>query len=61
MIISGCMRRGCDMRNVLRSLGVVMLAVGVSIADSDNLVIPIILTVVGSIIMLFVSKEDCNE
>lgn len=49
------------MRNVLRSLGVVMLAVGVSIADSDNLVIPIILTVVGSIIMLFVSKEDCNE
>lgn len=49
------------MKNVLMSLGMVMLAVGVSIADSDSLVIPVILTVVGGIIMLIASKEDCNE
>ena len=49
------------MRNVLMSLGMLMLAVGVSIADSESLIIPIILTIVGSLIMMFASKEDCNE
>ena len=47
------------MRNVLMGLGMIMLAVGVSIADSDNLIIPVVLTAMGSIIMLFASKGSC--
>lgn len=49
------------MRNILMGIGFMMLAVGVSIADSDSLIIPIVLTISGSLIMLFASKEDCNE
>ena len=47
------------MRNVFMGLGIIMLAVGVSTADSDNLIVPVVLTAVGSIIMLFASKGSC--
>lgn len=49
------------MRNVLMGLGMLMLAVGVSIADSDSLIIPVVLAISGSLIMMFAGKEDCDE
>ena len=49
------------MRNILMYLGFIMLVLGASVADSDSLIIPTILMMLGGLILLFVSKEDYNE
>ena len=41
--------------------GVVLLAIGVSIADSDNILIPAVLAILGCLMILFTNKEGCDE
>ena len=57
MIISGCMRRRCEMKNVIGKLGFVILAIGVSVADSDNLLIPVVVTGFGILLISYGFKE----
>ena len=49
------------MKNFIEKLGVVLLAIGVSSADSDSLIIPTVLVILGCVILLFTDKEGCDE
>lgn len=45
------------MNKWIMSIGWILLAIGVSCADSEHLMIPIVMVVVGSLMMYFGSKE----
>ena len=46
------------MRDYMDILGLVLLALGGSFADSDNLIIPIVVTGIGALMMLYSSREE---
>ena len=45
------------MRKILETLGILMIALGVSTADSEWLIIPVTLMAMGFIIMGFVERS----
>lgn len=42
-------------------LGYLLLALGVSTIDSEHLIIPLALTIIGSVLLLVSSKEISDE
>ena len=49
------------MKRAIMSIGFILLAIGVSCADSECLLIPIVITFTGALLMYFGSKEDIKK
>ena len=49
------------MKRVIMSIGWILLTLGVSCADSECLLIPIVITLTGALMMYFGSKETIKK
>ena len=49
------------MNRIILSIGLILLALGVSCANSENLLIPTALAFSGSLLMYFESKETIRK
>lgn len=49
------------MRDVIFAIGFILLSIGASCADSECLLIPIVITFTGALLMYFGSKEDIKK
>lgn len=49
------------MYNIMMSIGLILLALGVSCADSECLLIPTLMTFSGALLMYFGSKETIRK
>ena len=53
--------RSVKMRRLVISIGLILLAIGVSCADSECLLIPTISVIAGALLMCFGSKENIKN
>ena len=49
------------MKRAIMSIGFILLAIGVSCADSEGLLIPTISVITGALLMYFGSKENIKN
>ena len=49
------------MRNLIFAIGFILLALGTSCADSECIIIPIVMAITGALLMYFGSKENIKN